>query len=481
MRIKEYISRIVLLGILPILCLSILYYLDAHTIAYGNALKVLSVTVWLTVWWASGIVPLGVTSLLPLILFPYFDILGTKEVFSAYSNPVLFLFLGGFLFAIAVQQCGLHTRMAINIMMYTGYSPRFLVFGIMLGTALTSMVMSNTVTALMMFPITTGLCMLFTEGVGKGEHTQAITNFKILSMLAVAYSASIGGMATIIGSPPNAITVGIVKELLHKTITFTEWAIIGIPVMFLLLFLTWILLFLFYPVVNIDMERIRSYLKVEKAKLGVMKQEEKVVLLIGAFLLIGWVAEDSWNIPFISSLSDTQVSLCGVLLLFATRVNGKPLLDTQAFSKVEWNILYMFGAGFALSGAYGILPLKEIFSDIFSIFQTMPPLSMAIIFCLLAGFATELTSNSSVTVLLLPIAYTLASDFALSELYTMIGVCFASSCAFMFPSSTPSNAIVFGSGYLGVSDLLRVGACLTVLSALLLGLYSYLLLPFLLS
>lgn len=477
-----YIRRIVLLGVIPSLVLAIMYYIQLHpTMEYAKLYNVLGITAWLTVWWATGIVPLGVTSLLPLVLFPYFDILNTKDVFAAYANPILFLFLGGFLFAIAVQQCGLHTRMAINIMLYTGYSPRLLVLGIMLGTAFTSMVMSNTVTALMMFPITTGLCMLFTEGAGDIKNSTSISNFRIIAMLAVGYSASIGGMGTIIGSPPNAITVGVVKELLGITITFTQWASIGIPIVLSLLTITWIILFLFYPVVDIDMRRIHTYLQAEKAKLGKISVEETAVLCVGCFLFMGWIIDDSWNIPFLSTLSDTQISLLGAILLFTITLDGKPLLDASAFSHVEWNILYMFGAGFALSGAYNLLPLKEILSDMFSVFHTVPPIGMAILFCLVAGFATELTSNSAVTVLLLPTVAVLAQDFGLSALYTMIGICFAASCAFMLPSSTPSNAIVFGSGYLTVANLLRVGAILTIVSGVFLGIYSYIILPLLLQ
>lgn len=478
---KEYIRRTLLLGIVPILSTVILYYINSSTLAYASSLKVLTVTVWLTVWWATGIVPLGVTSLLPLILFPIFNILGTKEVFSAYSNPILFLFLGGFLYAVGIQQSGLHTRMAINIMLKMGYSPRLLVLGIMLGTALTSMFMSNTVTALMMFPITTGLCMLFSEGSEGRKNEQAIRNFRIVAMLAVAYSASIGGMATIIGSPPNAITVGMIKELLGKTITFTDWIIVGFPVMVVLLSITWFLLFIIYPVEDVNMKVIREYLLGEKEKLGRISSEEKAVLGVGLFLLLGWLIDDSWGIPFLSLLSDTQVSLLGVMLLFGIRVKGKSLLDSKSFSKVEWNILYMFGAGFALSGAYSLLPLKDIFSSAFSIFHGMPSIVMGIVFCLVAGFATEMTSNSSVAVLLLPIVYTLAPDFGLLPLYAMIAICFASSCAFMFPASTPSNAIVFGSGYVAVTDLLRVGIILTVLAGVLLGMYGYVLIPLLLS
>ncbi|MGL4721718.1 MAG: SLC13 family permease [Desulfovibrionaceae bacterium] len=474
------IKRVFVLGVAPIVLFSTMLLLNIMEVEHARGWNILCVTIWMTLWWATSIIPFAITSMLPIILFPIFSIAESKDIFPAYANPIIFLFLGGFLYAIALQRNGLHKRVAINLILSVGKTPSMMILAIMIATAITSMFMSNTVTALMMFPLGIGICNTLERIGAEGITEETMKKFKIVCMLAIGYSASLGGMATIIGSPPNIIAAGILSENFGVEIAFLEWAVVGVPISLLLLLFTWKLFFVQYKVEGFDVNILHKFLLEEKKALGTISGREISLIWIGIFLLSGWILNDFKFIPIISQMSDTQIALIGSILLFAVSIDGRTLIDGSALKDVEWNILYMFGAGFALSRVYSTLPLEQIISYITASFIGQSFLIL-IFLTISAALITEFTSNSSVAILILPVVAVIATSAGLSEMHTVMAVCFASSCAFMLPTSTPSNAVVFGSGYFTIEHLLKTGVILTVVSGISLALYSYYVMPFLLK
>ena len=465
------VSRIVLYY-LPVSAVSLIVLLTLYPTQYTNFYTLLLITVWLTLWWASQVVPLAVTSLLSLILLPTTGVITVQEAFSSFSHPVIFLFFGGFCFALALQSTGLHRRMALSVILFMGRSLRMLVLGIMFSTALLSMFMSNTVTAIMMYPLGMGICSIVTENY-KDLSQAMIERIRSVIMLAIAYAASLGGIATIIGSPPNAIAVGIMQSIFSFEISFLDWAMVGVPISLLLTCITWLYLLYTNNIPRIGVESMRQYLIERRAELGPISNAEKVVLGIGMLMLCGWVGNDFGVIPLLHMFSDTQIALIAVVLLFMVKVEGKPLLNNDVFANIEWNILFMFGAGFALSSAYSTLPLDDIISPSLHVLAVVHPLFVVILCCSMAAFLTEFTSNSSVATLLLPLTASIAIGLDLDPIFVMLGVCFSVSCAFMLPSSTPSNAIVYSSGFVSIRTMFFSGIVLTVLVSVIIGLYVY--------
>ncbi|EMR03880.1 SLC13 family permease [Cesiribacter andamanensis] len=448
----------------------------------AEAQAVLACTLWIASWWITEAIPIAVTSLLPLVLLPLTGALGLETTSASYGNPVIFLFLGGFLIALAMEEWNLHKRIALSIIALVGTNQPQMVLGFMLATGFLSMWISNTATAMMMLPIGVAIVEQLTEFTGSGS-LQPKNRFGIALMLGIAYSASIGGLATLIGTPGNAIFAAIVQQLWGVEITFFRWLLLGMPLSFLLLLICWAFLVkLAYPLEKTDSggsSEIRSQLQA----LGPIQQEERWI--IGLFLLTAgaWISRSFLLNPLLPALDDSMIAMAAAVLLFMipSRRSGwrQGLLTWEISRKVPWGILLLFGGGLAIAAAFKTSGLAAYIGENLQLLQTLPLLLVLLAIIAVINFLTELTSNVATATMMLPILASLSQAIGIHPFGPMVAACLASSCAFMLPVATPPNAVVFGTGYIRMRDMVKTGLWLNLISILLITLYLYLLLPLL--
>jgi solute carrier family 13 (sodium-dependent dicarboxylate transporter), member 2/3/5 len=422
-----------------------------------------AVATLMAVWWATQAVPLGVTALLPLVLLPVLGISGITEAAAPFANPLIFLFLGGFLIALAVERWGLHRRMALHIVDRVGGRPLNLVAGIMLATAGLSMWISNTATTIMMLPIATSLIAV--TGARAGGGTRGGRNFAAALMLGTAYAASIGGMATLIGSPPNALVAGYLLQNAGVEVTFVGWMIVALPITIVMLPLAWLLLTrLVFPFHNRDVADQTDAIPAMLAAMGPMSKPEKRVALVFAAVALGWILH-----PLISDvlgvkvITDVGVAIAGAVLLFAIPADWKAgtfLLEWETARRVPWEILLLFGGGLSLASAIDGSGLAIWLGSGLDFLYGAPPVLIVAGVALFTVFMTELVSNTATTAALLPVVTALTGSTELTPLVLAMSLALAASSAYMLPVATPPNAIVFGSGRVSLPQMMRAGVLL---------------------
>ncbi len=455
--------------------------------------QMLAIAVWMAIWWVTEIVPLAVTALLPVVLFPLLHIMPGQEVATKYINSVIFLFMGGFMIAIAMQRWMLHKRIALLIIDTLGISPKRLYLGFMAASAFLSMWISNTATAMMMLPIALAVITNLEEQLSK----ESVSRFGIGLLLAIAYAASIGGVATLIGTPPNMIFKQIYAMQFETApeISFSQWMLFALPLTLLLLLITWGFLVWKFCFNGIDFNVDQGLFQQQRKSLGRMKYEEKWVLVIFALtallwltrsdLIIGTFTFPGWGNWFLhttatgdsfSLVDDGTVAIGMALLLFflpaKDPANGK-LLRWEDLRDFPWGILWLFGGGFALAAGVMASGLSECLGSHFAFIENWPPLLITLFICLGMTFLTEFTSNTASTQMILPILATLAVTIHVPPMWFMIPATIAASCAFMLPVATPPNAIVFGSERLKISDMTKSGIFLNLIGAVITALYVY--------
>jgi sodium-dependent dicarboxylate transporter 2/3/5 len=425
----------------------------------------------MAVWWMTGALPLAATALLPLVLFPLMGILPGKEVAPLYFNPVIFLYVGGFLIALAMERWNLHRRIALGIVAAVGGGPERLVLGFMAATAFLSMWISNTATAVMMLAIALAV-IRETERRAGPEKSRT---FAVALLLGVAYAASIGGMATLVGTPPNLSLVRIHEIAFPEAerIGFGRWMLLGVPVSGLLLGAAWWILacrlFRPDPGLALPAEVIRE----ERRNLGPMGREEASVLGVFAATALLWIFRERLDLGFLrlpgwsgllpesvrEGVDDGTVAVGMALLLFLlpSRERGRSLLGADVFGKIPWHMVLVFGGGFALAKGFQVSGLSAWIGGGFARLDTVPEGILVLAVCLGLTFLTELTSNVATTEMILPILASVAVSAGISPLLLMIPATLSASCAFMLPVATPPNAIVFASGHLQVADMVRAG------------------------
>ncbi|MCH7410876.1 SLC13 family permease [Belliella sp. DSM 111904] len=437
---------------------------------------VLGATFWIALWWVTEVIPIPVTSLLPIVLFPLTGILEAKSTTLNYGNEIVFLYLGGFLIALSIEKWSLHKRIALNILLLVGNRLSHIVLGFMIATALLSMWISNTATSVMMLPIGIAIANQFESFKGNGNQNK--NRFGIVLMFGIAYGASIGGLATLIGTPPNLVFRSIVSEIYQVEINFLDWFIVMFPLSMFLLFLTWFYLVTVYKVKNERHEGGNETIKVELGKLGSVSYEEKMVAAIFLFTAFGWISK-SWLLdPFIDGISDTVIAMVGGILMFIVPgKNKKPLMEWKDAIKLPWDIILLFGGGLALAEGFKVSGLTLWVGSNFTLLEGAS-LILVILFMVAAiNFLTELTSNLATTTIILPILAALATSMDVHPYGIMIAATLSASCAFMLPVATPPNAVVFSSGYFTIRDMAKTGFVLNVISILLITLFVYYLLP----
>ncbi|CAI8311890.1 MAG: Sodium-dependent dicarboxylate transporter SdcS [Owenweeksia sp. TMED14] len=459
----------------PLFFLLILFFFKPEGLS-PEANAVLASTLWIATWWVTEAIPIEVTALLPIVLFPLFGALGLKETGAAYGHKFIFLFIGGFILAIAIEKWQLHKRIALHIIKFVGTSLINIMLGFMLSTALLSMWISNTATTVMMLPI--GMAVI----AQLNEKTSELSNtgFGKALMLSIAYSASIGGMATIIGTPPNLIFAGVVQELYGIEISFLQWFTFGLPISILLLFICWIYLGRFaFSLKGQELPGGRALIEEKIKELGIMSREEKLVSTVFALTAISWICRSFLLKQFIVNIDDTIIAVIAAIALFIipSKKKGEALLNWQDAVKLPWGILLLFGGGIALAIGFESSGLAFWVGNQLTALQGTHLFLLVFVIIASVNFLTEITSNLATTAILLPILATLAVVVDIHPFMLLAAATVAASCAFMLPVATAPNALVFGSGYIKMGDMIKSGVWLNLISIIILTLIVYFFLP----
>ncbi|MGK2741222.1 SLC13 family permease [Tepidicaulis sp. LMO-SS28] len=433
-----------------------------------------AVAVWMAVWWVTEAVPLAATALLPLVLFPLLGITDIAVTAAPYANPVIFLFLGGFWLALAMERSGLHKRVALSIIARAGGHPRRLIGAVMAAAALLSMWVSNTATTMMLLPIAASLAGAPKDP--KEATDPARRAFATALMLGVAYAASIGGLATPVGSPPNALAVGYLAQTHGIHLSFADWMMFGVPVVLVLLPLSWLVLTRLAFKVPADAQASTgqsSEIAEQRTALGPMTRAEKRVGLVMGLVALFWIGHP-WLAPFtgLTGLTDAGIAMTGALLLFALPDGGEKgerLLDWNWAKRAPWDVLLLFGGGLSLAQAVETTELAQWLGAQLEIVKVVGPLALVLAAVVLIIFLTELTSNTATASAFLPVAGALAMAAALPPASLTVPVALAASCAFMLPVATPPNAIIFGSGHVTMATMMRAGLRLNILAIIVLS------------
>ena len=473
----EYSKRIGL--ILGPLLFTVILNLPSDLIS-SKADAVIAVGLWMVIWWITETVHIAVTSLLPLILFPLLSVMNISDVGANYGSPIIFLFFGGFVLALALEKVNLHRRIALTIIKLTGTTPNKVILGFMIATGFMSMWISNTASTVVMLPIAISVIKLLVDdedGFTKGDQ-----NFALSIMLGIAFAANAGGIATVIGTPPNSVLIGLLESQYQIEISFLTWMSFGLPFSIIMLTAVYfVLVYWMFPCRNIKFSSSANLINLELEKLGRISKKEKRVLSIFAFTVLLWVTRTLINRFFPGlNLSDTAISLIGAVLLFALPLdfkNNNFILDWKDTEKLAWGILLLFGGGLALAKAMDASGVVSLITDTIAKGAFNATLTVGLLIVLML-FMTELMSNVALVAVLAPVVAGIAIGLNIPLLNLLIPVTMASSCAFMLPMATPPNAIVFASGYVKVSQMVRAGIILNLFAVVLLVLYYLYVLPY---
>lgn len=469
----------------PLISLLIILFADLEP-GNKNVTYTLAVAVLMALWWIFEPIPLAVTSLLPVALFPLLGVVDEKVISAMYFNHLIFLFIGGFLMALAMERWNLHKRIALKILILVGISPGRILMGFMLATAFISMWMSNTATAMMMFPIALSIILKLEENL----EPKQLGKYPIGILLGVAYSASIGGIATLVGTPPNLSFARIFGIIFPDApdISFANWLFMALPICVLMFLAAWLLLYFMYrPKTNWDSLGKEVFRK-EYHLLGKPKSEEKIVFTLFIAMAVLWVfrsgiGSGTFFIPGWAGLfrapdyiNDGTVAIFIALLLFmipSKSQKGERLMDWKTANKLPWHIVLLFGGGFALAKGFVDSGLSLWFGHQMAGLSSLHPLLLMFIVVTIISFLTELTSNTATAEMILPILAGLSVTIKMNPLLLMIPATIAASLAFMLPVATPPNAIVFGTGHLRVKDMVRTGFWLNMAGVIIATLITY--------
>ncbi len=444
---------------------------------------VLATTLWMAIWWMTEVLPISITALLPIVVFPMSGALPIEDVTACFGHEYIFLYIGGFILAIAIERWGLHKRIALNIIYLIGSNVRYIILGFMAATAFISMWISNTATAVLMMPIGLAIVAQLRDNPATREDENLV--FGKALMLSIAYSATIGGMATLVGSPPNLVLAGVVKDFYQVDVSFYDWFVIGFPFAFILLFVVWkILTSVTFKFPQQAFPGGRDEIGKQLQALGKITYEEKAVLTVFILTALAWITRSFFLNRFFPHLDDTVIAMMAAFVLFLIPTSGegkKPFLTWEEAVKLPWGILLLFGGGLAIAEGFKTSGLAEWIGLQMASLSGVHLMVLLLAIILSVNFLTEVTSNLATTAMILPILAPLALALDVHPFGLLIGATLAASCAFMLPVATPPNAVVFGSGYLKINDMVRAGILLNITSSILLAVFMYYLLPFFLG
>ncbi|MFP7494346.1 DASS family sodium-coupled anion symporter [Terribacillus saccharophilus] len=470
-----------LIGLLlgPLLFLSVILFYYPEGLSYEGRM-VLATTLWVATWWITEAIPIPATSLLPLILLPVTQGLDGDTAASSYGDPIVFLFLGGFLIAMAMEKWNLHKRIALNIISVVGTSTSRIVLGFMIATGFLSMWVSNTAAVMMMLPIGTAIIYQASQAAkaSKQEIGEDNRKFEKSLVFAIGYAGTIGGLGTLIGTPPNIILAAMASSLFGVEISFGGWMLIAVPIVIILLFSTWFYLTKF--VFRIKMKELpggRDLILKQKQDLGKMSFEEKAVLAVFTFAAFMWVsrtflweADAILEIIAIPGISDTTIAVfAGVLLfLIPSMKKGERILDWDVSKELPWGVLLLFGGGLAIAAGFTSSGLSQWIGDQLTVLEGLNILLIIIISTTLVLFLTEITSNTATATMILPVMASLALALDVHPYAIMVPAAMAANCAFMLPVGTPPNAIIFASGKITIAEMVKIGFVLNIFTLILL-------------
>jgi len=453
----------------PFIFLIIFLFVDPNLIAPG-ATKVLAVGLWMITWWITEAVPNPVAALLPLILFPALGVMNMTESAAPFANPSIFLFMGGFMIALALEKHRLHERIAINLIRITGTSGNGIILGFTLSTGLISMWISNTATALMMLPIGISVITLLQrqdspEGaaLSKGEK-----NFALGLMLSIGYAASLGGMATIIGTPPNVVFVGFAKQFYNYDISFFRWMIVGVPIALItLMSCYWLMTRVLFPNNLPKIQGSEELIAGRLRELGPLRREEKLTLAVFSATSFFWIFQQGLNSLIGHDVfNDTNIGVTGGVMMFLVPTNfksGQFLISWEDTKSLPWGILILFGGGICLAKGMESTGIIKAIGSTIAGQQGIAAWQMILLLTIASIVLTEFMSNVALVTIFVPVVFGIADGLHFDPLMLALPVTFAASCAFAFPISTPPNAIVFSSGYIKMKDMVRAGLLLDLI------------------
>ena len=458
------------------------------------ARAVASVGLWMAVWWITEAISVYATALLPLAIFPLTGAASMKVTAASYGHELIYLFLGGFILAMALESCGLHRRFAIRVLGLVGTRPTHIVGAFMGLSAFISMWVTNTATTIMLLPVALSIIRMVSAtedtDVAVATDTSVIDeasrpdrNLPVCLLLGVAYAASVGGVGTIIGTAPNAFLVSFIQNQTGREISFVRWMSIGVP--FVLVFLPilwWVLCRRIYPVATRRIPGADKLLAELNTQLGKMRRAEKLTLVIFVMTAGAWITRPLLNsihfggVAPLSGLTDSGIAVIAALLLFVTPLDlskGKFLIDWETAVKLPWGLLILFGGGLSLAAALDNTGFSEFLGSRALIFSQLPTFVIVMVITAMMIFLTEMTSNTATTATLIPVLYAVAVGLDVDPYLLIIPAGIAASCAFMLPVATPPNAIVFGSGLVTIPQMSRAGIRLNVIGIVVLTVLTY--------
>lgn len=478
----RYIGIIVFLLIL-------LYPIDPSVFPTG-AKYVAAATMLMVIWWITEAIPIQATALLPIVLFPLLGVLSPAEACAPYADKIIFLFMGGFLIAMSMQRWGLHERIALHIIKKVGTSPRMLILGFMVATAFLSMWISNTATAMMMIPIAIAIIatILPKKGITLDDMTDTQRAFSECLVISIAYAASIGGLATIIGTPPNGIFVAQMETIFPHapSIDFFTWMKFAFPLSCIFLPIAWV--WLTYGPYRHMPKKIsagKEIINERLASLGDMTKGEKWTLLVFVGTAVAWIMRSQKTIgdfvipgitTYLPFVDDSTIAIAGAVLLFllpVSRSEGIYTMNWEWAKKIPWGILILFGGGICLSTAFIKSGLAAEIMEAMSFMHVLPIVVAIIIIAILVSLLTEVTSNTAIASVMMPVMAVTAVSMDVHPYLLMIPAAFACSMAFMLPVATPPNAVAFSSGYVSMRDMMRTGWALNIIGVIILTVFMF--------
>ena len=449
------------------------------------AFKVAIMGILMAIWWATEAVPIAVTAMLPLVLFPLFGVSSIQEAATPFANKVIYLFLGGFIVAFAMQRWNLHKRIALTILQYVGGNGKSLVGGFMFVSAALSMWVMNTSTTMMLLPIAISVITVI-HSTNKHISNKEKEDFQYSILLGIAYASTIGGMSTLVGTAPNAMMAAFLLETYEIQINFSEWMLIGIPLSCVMVPLAWLSLTKWVFHVNFKTNHSgQESLRIMKNDLGVISKPEIRVGIVFLIMALAWILRPLLiKISFLSGLDDSSIAMAGAILLFIipSGDKGDPLLlRWEHLSNLPWSILILFGGGLSLATAVSNSGLAGWIGSNLSSVGSLPLPLLVMSIAIMIIFLTELTSNIATTATFLPVIGAIAIEMGINPIILAAPVTLAASCAFMLPVATPPNAIVFGSGLLRIPRMIRAGIALNIIGIIIVTTLSITLVPFILG
>lgn len=450
----------------------------------SEGLAILASTVWIAIWWITEALPIPVTSLLPIILFPLTGGMEVGPTTSAYGSDTIFLFMGGFMLALALEKWGVHRRIAIGIVKVIGTNTDRIILGFMVATGFLSMWISNTAAAMMMVPMGLAITYQVADALKNDPRVDTTPDnfgFGKSLMLAIAYSASLGGIATLIGTPPNALLAGAVKEMYGVELSFFDWMLIGVPFAWIFIFIAWFYLVkIAYPMHVKEFPGGRAVIEEESRKLGSASYEEKAVLFVFILTAFAWITRTFFIEKIIDGVTDGIIAIIAAVILFVIPAKNKPgerLLDWHTAAKLPWGILLLFGGGLAIAAGFTASGLSVWIGERLSVLDGVSLLLVILSVAILVNILTEVTSNTATASMMIPIMAGLALALNVHPYALLLASTISASTAFMLPVATPPNAVVFGSGYLRIPDMVKKGFVLNCLGIILLTVLIYFLVP----